>query len=230
MSSPRRQSPAVYRRRRVAVAFLAVLVLALVAWGVRALIDGGSEDPDQASQQEPAGSETGSPTDSATENSPDDGEGGPTQDAGDDGGDTASASPEPEVAEGFCAPADMALRASTHQDSYARGVAPLLIMEIENTGSETCLFDVGTREQTFTVSYGGRELFNTAQCGGRGESLEMEFEPGQTERAQLVWPRSDSSEDCSEPAELTTGDYDLTVKVSGLRSEPHTFTVQGVDP
>lgn len=228
MSSSRRQSPAVYRRRRVAVAFLAVLVLALVAWGVRALIDGVSDDSDPASQVEPspAESDTGGSAEAAEEGSEDGGEGS-TEDSAEN---TDTASAEPEVAEGYCAPADMQLRASTHQDSYARGVAPLLIMEIEYAGAESCLFDVGTREQTFTVSYGGRELFNTAQCGGRGESLEMEFEPGQTERAQLVWPRSDSSEDCSEPAELATGDYELTVKVSGLRSAPHTFTVQGVDP
>ena len=39
MNQRRRHSPAVYRRRRLVTALLAVFVLALAAWGVRALID-----------------------------------------------------------------------------------------------------------------------------------------------------------------------------------------------
>lgn len=213
----RRQSPAVYRRRRLLAALLAVLLLALVLWGVRAVIDAfDAEEPESGTQQ--ASGEDQDENGSTTAPSP-------TAEAEDE-----DQEEEPSVPEGHCAPSDIQVQARTHEESYPAGVAPLLIMEIENTGSETCTLDVGTYEQIFRVSYGGRELFNTGQCGGRGSSLEMEFEPGQTERSQLVWPRSDSGVDCTEPAELTTGDYELSVSVSGIRSEPYTFHVTGVSP
>lgn len=235
MNQRRRHSPAVYRRRRLAAALLAVFVLALVVWGARGLIDAfGSaddqeqttdssgqtqdddgDDPEATAEPEPTGSAAAeTETDDAAADEDDDGD---SQDEADD------------RPEGSCAPGDVAVRASTNQESYGSGVAPLLIMEIENTGSDDCTLDVGTAEQVFRVSHGGREVFNTAQCDSSGNSLEMEFEPGQTEQAHLTWPRSESSTDCTEPAELITGDYELTVAVSGISSDPYTFHIAGVE-
>lgn len=241
MNQRRKHSPAVYRRRRLVAALLAVFVLALAVWGARGIIDYFSSQDEPASagtqeqttdddggadatgEAEPSDAETDEPAPTQTEQSasadPDEAE---TDEAETDG----EQSPQPE---GSCAPGDVAVRASTHQDSYDAGVAPLLSMEIENTGSQECTLDVGTAEQVFIVSHSGSEVFNTAQCGTDGDSLEMTFEPGQTERAQLTWPRSDSSTDCTEPAELVSGDYELTVSVSGITSDPHTFEIAGVE-
>ena len=132
---------------------------------------------------------------------------------------------------GFCDIAGM-----TAQDELAPDEAPLLILEIQNTGSEDCTLDVGTAQQSFVVASGGREIFNTAQCGpgegaqgeqaqDEGASLEMDFDPGQTERAHLTWPRSDSAADCTEPADLEPGTYELTVSLGGITSETHEFTL-----
>lgn len=236
MNQRRRHSPAVYRRRRLAAALLGVFVLALVVWGARGLIDtfSSEDDPDQTADsaaqiQDDDGddadaTEEPEPTDTAAGNAE-------TDAAADENDDDAAADDDAsEQPEGSCAPGDIAVRASTNQESYGSGVAPLLIMEIENTGSQECTLDVGTAEQVFRVSHGGREVFNTAQCGSSGNSLEMEFEPGQSEQAHLTWPRSDSSLDCTEPTELITGDYELTVAVSGIGSDPHSFHITGVEP
>ncbi|GAA4827390.1 hypothetical protein GCM10023354_01430 [Garicola koreensis] len=237
MDKPRPHSPAVYRRRRLAAALLGVFVLALVVWGARGLMDYFTDDAEPTSAAESAqqaqdeddeesaeaeATET-EPTESgsvAEDNAPGDG-------AAEEPEDGATEEDDVEAPDGTCAASDVAVRASTNQDEYDAGVAPLLILEVENTGSQACTLDVGTAEQTFAVAHAGREMFNTAQCGTEGESLEMEFEPGQTERAHLVWPRSDSGVDCSEPADVTTGDYELTVSVSGITSDPHTFHVTG---
>lgn len=236
MNQRRRHSPAVYRRRRLVAALLAVFVLALVVWGARGLIDTlSSEDaPEQtADSAAQTQDDDGDDADATEEPEPTDTAAGDTETHAaadeDENDDDAQEDPE-DLPEGSCAPGDIEVRASTNQESYGSGVAPLLIMEIENTGSEECTLDVGTAEQVFRVSHGDREVFNTAQCGSTGNSLEMEFEPGQSEQAHLTWPRSDSSTDCTEPAELITGDYELTVAVSGLSSDPYSFHITGVEP
>ncbi|WP_157983914.1 hypothetical protein [Nesterenkonia muleiensis] len=230
MNQRRRPSPAVYRRRRLVAALLAVVVLALVVWGARALYDTfvDGQGQNESAAQTGAGQDTEDDGAGETEAEPTEepAEGEDSDDVPDDAAAEGDNS-EDELPEGHCAPADIEVRAGTSHEVYDASTAPLLIMEIENVGSEDCTLDVGTAEQQFRVATGGREIFSTAQCDLSGESLELEFEPGQTERAQMLWPRSESAVDCSEPAELTTGDYELTVSVSGISSQPHDFELRG---
>lgn len=219
MTQRRRPSPAVYRRRRLAAALLAVLALALAVWGARLLFDALTEESDQPGASPLNGTENQNDDAAATPE--------PTQDQ-----ETEAAEQEPEeeeatAEEGVCTAEDIEVRARTSHESYDASTAPLLMMEIEHVGTSECTLDVGTAEQEYRVSTGGREIFTTAQCDLRGESLEMELEPGQAERANMLWPRSDSSVDCSEPADLATAEYQLTVAVSGITSEPHTFQMSG---
>ena len=214
MNQRRRPSPAVYRRRRLVAALLAVVLLALVVWGGRAVYDAFFESDTQPATAAQTDPEQNTENDDAPESEPPE----PTE---------PEEVPEEPVAEGHCSPADVEVRASTSHETYDASTAPLLIMEIENVGSQECTVDVGTAEQQFQVGTGGREIFTTDQCDLNGESLEIEFEPGQTERAQMLWPRSDSAVDCAEPAEIPGGDYELTVSVSGISSDPHSFEIGG---
>lgn len=210
---PRKQSDAVYRRRRIVVGILAVLALVGLLWLISSAIgwfSGDAEDPQeptseqQAEEQDP---DAGTAPEETPEPSP-----------GDEGDDSGS--------DGSCAPGDIQVTALTGDEAYGPLEAPLLIMEVENTGSDECTLDVGTAQQTFVISSEGREIFNTAQCGSDDDSsLEMDFEPGQTERAQLTWPRSESAADCAEPADLEPGTYELTVELGGISSEVHEFTL-----
>lgn len=233
----RRQSPAVYRRRRQVAAVLALVLVALLIWGVTAvvgMVTGDDTDPD-ASAPVPTATASPSASPSSTDNSStdnDDAEPSPSASGSPSASDSPSPSPtlqEPEVEEGYCAPSDIELTASTNREEYGRSDAPLLIMEIENTSNQECTLDVGTSEQRFKVDRDGRQIFSVGQCDFRGRSLEMDFEPGQIERAQLTWPRSDSQADCEEPAELPTGEYELTVGLGGNESEPVSFEMAGVE-
>lgn len=98
-------------------------------------------------------------------------------------------------------------------------------MEVENTADYACEADLGTAEQEFVVEHGGSIVFSTAECSLARDSLPMELEPGQVEQAHFTWPRSDSAEDCAEPTSLSPGSYELTVSLSGVRSEPHDFAL-----
>ncbi|WP_156837254.1 hypothetical protein [Nesterenkonia alba] len=215
MSQPRRPSPAVARRRQILAAVLAVLLLVLVIWGVRGIFGLFDSDDEQAEGQ---GTQNTPPAEEAT--------GDPTPEAEEAEDDDAA---EDSLPEGHCAPGDIEVTASTHQESYLADEAPLLIMEVTNTGSTECTIDVGTAEQTWTITHNGEQIFTTEDCAVETDSLELEFEPGQSEDARFTWPRSDSSVDCTAPAQLPGGDYQLTVSVSGVASEPHTFEVAGDD-
>jgi hypothetical protein len=237
MTKRRRPSPAVYRRRRLAAALLAVFLLALGVWGGRAAYDALTEEDDhtgatalddaeEQNDDAPASPEPPEEddTDSEADQEADSEEAEEAEEAAEnEEGDVA----EETVEEGHCAADDIEVRARTSHEVYDASTAPLLIMEIEHIGSEECTLDVGTAEQEYRVSTGGREIFTTAQCDLEGEPLEIDLEPGQTERANMLWPRSDSSVDCSEPADLATADYELTVAVSGITSAPHTFEMTG---
>ncbi len=217
---PRRQSEAVYRRRRIAAGILAVLAILLLWWLISTVVgwfSGDEEDPQAPASEQQA--EEPAEQDPDAGPSPEETE-PPAEEDGSDGDG------------GSCAPGDIQVIADTGDESYAPDEAPLLIMEIEHTGGEDCTLDVGTAQQSFVVASGGREIFNTAQCGSGEDgsdaddaSLEMDFEPGQTERSQLTWPRSDSAADCTEPADLEPGTYELTVSLGGITSEVHEFTL-----
>ncbi|WP_460682541.1 hypothetical protein [Nesterenkonia populi] len=216
MSSPRRPSPQVARRRRLVAAILGVLLLALVIWGVRGLMEAFSDDdaegsPDQGQQQD---------------------EDIPAPEEGEDGAQPeGDAAQEPaEVPEGHCSPDDVLVSASTHAESYAADEAVRLIMQVRNVSGSECTIEVGTAEQTWSISRDGTEVFTTEQCDIDGESMERDFAAGETVRADLNWPRSDSSGDCGTPADLPGGEYQLTVGVSGAASQPHTFTLEGNEP
>ncbi|WP_344684998.1 MULTISPECIES: hypothetical protein [Actinomycetes] len=226
---PRRQSAAVYRRRRLVVGALLLVVLVGLWWAGSAifalLVD---EDPHDPTAQQEDDTEGGSGSESDSDEGSDEGaasEEDPDADSEEDS-DAGSDADTDDVPEGHCAPGDIRVIADTDDAEYSAAVAPLLILTVQNVGDEDCTLDVGTAEQEFTVSHAGREVFTTTECGGEADSYELTMEPGQQERAQLSWPRSDSSASCTEPVELEPGAYELTVSLGGITSEPHRFTLK----
>lgn len=202
----------------------ALIVLVGLWWGGTAIFALLVEEPAHGPVTGEEGPDEDSPDAQSDEGQSDEGAGG----AGEEDTDEDSAEQEAQdlEADGGCAPGDISVTASTGEDAYGAGEAPLLILQVENTGSTECTLDVGTSEQEFAVAHGGRELFTTAQCDGDQDSYELSMEPGQQERAQLSWPRSDSSVSCTEPAELESGTYELTVSLSGISSEAHEFVLE----
>lgn len=223
---PPRESAAVYRRRRIVAGVLAFLVLVGAAWGISALVTwimGGEDETVVEDDGQDVEDDVRAGDDADDEDADGDADAAEEATASEDEDSTVDGTGDEDAVEGSCDPADISVIASTGAEGYASDEAPLLVMSIENTGSEGCSVDVGTGQQEFAVSRGGREIFTTAQCSDDDASMEIDLEPGQLERAQVNWPRSDSSEDCSEPAELEPGTYELTVRLSGITSEPHEF-------
>lgn len=234
-SKRRRQSAEVYRRRRILVGILAVLLMALgglltllvVGWfSADDQPESGSDSaPPSVSGSDPGASdaetEEGDSTSSDVE-SPDS-EGPESEDSGNDSTEPQESEDAPPE-DGSCRSGDLLVRAETGSESYAPGFAPMLVMEVENTADYACTADLGTAEQEFVVAHAGAIVFSTAECSLTRENFEIELEPGQVERANFKWPRSDSSEDCTQPdSSLSPGSYELTVSLRGVRSEPQEF-------
>ncbi len=230
-SKRRRQSAEVYRRRRILVGTLAVLLMALGGL-LTLLVVGWFSDEDQSedgSNSAPA-SVSGSADEGASEAENEEGDSTGSGEESPDAEDSGNESPKSEESEdeapedGSCRSGDLLVRAETGSESYGPGFAPMLVMEVENSADYACTADLGTAEQEFVVSHAGAIVFSTAECSLSRENLEVKLEPGQIERANFTWPRSDSSEDCTQPdSSLSPGSYELTVSLRGVRSEPQEF-------
>ncbi|GAB3182061.1 hypothetical protein GCM10027060_14100 [Nesterenkonia halophila] len=222
--SPSRPSPAVYRRRRLVVALLAVVLVALL-WWIGSSLAGmiTSDEPEESSAgagSSASESSEAAPSSSSAEESP----------SGSASGSPSGGSSDSPADDGTCAASDVEVRASTDQDEYGLQDAPVLQMEVENTGEQPCTLDLGTAEQEYSITHAGEEVFTTAQCEFEETSLPTELVPDEPESARLTWPRADSSVDCAEPAEsLPGGVYELRISVSGISSDPQEFTLAGAE-
>ncbi|MGJ9406713.1 hypothetical protein ACHABQ_10360 [Nesterenkonia aurantiaca] len=225
-SQRRRQSAEVYRRRRILVGVLAVVLLVLAGWLVGLAMGGGQESQEAESGPDSAGQDADAGPDS-TGSEPADEDGSAPGSEDPEEAEATDSEPEPSQdqppEDGSCRTGDLEVRASTGSESYGPGYAPMLVMEVENAADYACEADLGTEEQEFLIEHGGAVIFSTAECSVSRESLPVQLEPGQVEQAHFTWPRSDSAEDCAEPTELNPGSYALTVSLSGVRSEPHDF-------
>lgn len=190
-----RLSPEVYRRRRIVVGVLALLVLALVvwliSWAVTAVgsLFGGDEEPQPQS----------SPTVS----------------------DQPTAEPEPLA----CNPKDLELTAGTAAESFSLSAKEAILeLGIENTSKVACTYNVGTSQQEFLVVSGSDRIFSSKDCQVDGEDHEMELKPGKKELARFSWQMNRSEPKCKDvSATPQPGTYKLTVKLGKISSDSTTF-------
>lgn len=216
---PRRESPEVYRRRRIVAAIAAGVLLVLVAVGLVAAVAGmlGSGEADEApapdvatapaaaASQEPFADFTPRPDENASASVPAAGTAGPVED---------------------CGPA-LAVRASTDQESYAEGVEPVLVLTLENTGEDPCRVNAGTSQMVYEVTSGSDTVFDSRHCQAVSEDAEVTVEPGQEESARLTWNRLRTAEGCAEAGgEAQPGYYRLVTSLGERTAEPVPFVLE----
>ncbi|WP_413455366.1 hypothetical protein ACLQ8T_00590 [Glutamicibacter sp. FR1] len=202
-ASGRKPSASVYRRRRITVAVLALVLIGLIVWGVVALV--GVFAPDE---QETAGNE---PTAQQTQPVP-------------------SPSAEPEEDEDsakMCSGEEIEVTATTDAKSYASDKKPTLILGIENVSKRECEVNVGSTQQEFLVSSGSDRIFSTVDCLENAEDVILAFKPGQKENSRFTWNRERSAPGCKAVSvQPRPGTYKFTAAVGDFVSEPVTFTLE----
>ncbi|MCT9819188.1 hypothetical protein N3K63_02685 [Microbacterium sp. W1N] len=223
-SPPRRPSPAVYRRRRLAVVLAVLLVLgvavAIVLWQPWNATDAGA-------QPRPAGTASGvatspAPAPSATVDVT------PTE--------TSAVTPEPtetpaaedEIAQ--CSTGSLEVSAVTDKQSYGAGEQPQLSIALTNRSTQPCLIDVGTATQAFTITSGSDVWWRSTDCQSESSSQIVQLAAGQTvsSAAPLSWDRTRSSVDSCDGnrAAARPGYYNLTVEIGGVESRPGQFRLR----
>ncbi|MFT4235910.1 MAG: hypothetical protein QM607_13065 [Microbacterium sp.] len=222
MSSPkpRRQSPAVYRRRRLVVGFLALVIIACIVilailqpWRVLFGGDGDDEQPTPRATllQTPATSTPdadagASPAPSPTET--------------DDDEDDSDATPV--VA---CEPDALEVVAVVSQESYAADEMPEFSIQLTNTGDVDCTANVGTSTQKFIVTSGADTWWQSTDCQSEPSDTEVTLTAGQqvTSEEPVTWDRTRSSTDtCDSDSRQVAGaggaTYNLQVEIAGVAS------------
>lgn len=214
-SPRRRHSPGVYRRRRLTVLLIALMVVAGLAWLLIAQPWRTAAQPHPAPTEGGSGSlpvvhQSSGPTPAPT--SP------PTTPG-------AAASPSPSASVTACRPAALRVQAVTDRDVYPAGQNPQLSISLTNAGTKDCTLDVGTATQVFTVTSGSDVWWRSTDCQTEPSSQIVLLTAGQTvtSAAPVVWDRTRSSvQTCSSTqrprAPAGGASYHLSVSIAGVAS------------
>lgn len=203
---PRRIPPHILRRRRIVAVVILIVLLALIGWGIWALIGLFLPDDEESSPTpEPTVSESVEPS---PPGSPSD--------------------KESEQAADACDPEVLSLAGSTDQEAYAEDEFPMFAMTITHDGDELCDASLGPDEQNFVVEDAeGEYVFSTQSCQVDPQSQVVEMEPGQSESVEFQWERVGTDEDCQSVVEdISAGEYQLTVGMGEQTADPVSFELQ----
>ena len=195
----------VYRRRRITLGVLSLVVVGLLVLGITGIvkaIGGGSDGSDKVAAEESAPVETT----------------------------TAAPVPDKKAASGKCPEDKVSLKAKVDPKSVKDGKEPEFGMVIENGHTATCLIEVGTEKQEFIVEKDGDVVWSSEYCSAsKDENAEAstEFAPESEKTAKLKWNRIKVDKNCNrEDSDFAPGDYELIVKLDDKKSEPTKFTLE----
>jgi hypothetical protein len=194
-----RQSPQVYRRRRLLVLIGLVAVIVAV---VLIIVRPGS------SQGDDSGPTSSTPPATAPATS-----------------DPTTIPTEPTAADGDpCAPEKILVEAVTDKSAYEAAEQPQLSVTITNTGKNICVLNAGTAQQVFTIKSGEELYWTSTDCQVDAIDAEVSLTPGAaiSSAVPIIWDRTRSSpETCNGPRETVPAggaSYHLSVSVDSFES------------
>lgn len=217
----RRPSPAVYRRRRAVVLVGLLAVVALIVWLLVAQPWRGSAD----SSTPPAGQSSSSPSPTPTTPTLPDpaatGGSNPADALPDEAASTdASAQLTPEA----CTADSVLVEALTDKETYASGEIPQLSIRLTNTSANPCTINVGTTQQSFTITSGNDTWWRSTDCQAAPSDMVVTLTAGQVveSSAPIPWDRTRSSVGtCDGERQRAPGggaSYHLDVSIGGIPS------------
>jgi len=206
----RRYSPAVYRRRRLAVflVFIVVVILVIVLFSRC----GSATTPGPTPTRTPTSTPNQIPLVSATP------AGTSTPGGADAAAQYAGTAPE-------CLAKNLTVGAFTDKTDYAAGELPQLSMTVTNKGTADCKVNVGTSQQVFQVTSGDDVWWQSTDCQKEETDFWMLLPAGKTEKTgtPVSWVRERSSPDtCDVAREAAVGggaSYYLTTSLGGAQAK-----------
>ncbi|ROS25981.1 hypothetical protein [Cellulomonas sp. PhB150] len=208
MSAPRptaRPSAAVYRRRRLVVLGIPLLIIVLVVWLVAGR--GSADEPSSGAQT--TATKTAKATPKATTKA------------------TPKPSLTPTATSGVPDCTDLKLKVSADDASYAAGQNPKLTTTITNQGTEACLVDAGTDKAALVITSGDDRVWSSQDCASEASGYRpLLLSAGESVKDSVTWKRVRSEEKC--PKDLPapkSGTYAATYSVGGVNAAPEVFTL-----
>jgi hypothetical protein len=175
--TPRKPSPAVYRRRRLFVGVALLMVAGLVFGGFA--VAGAFNGTEQASSTDGA-------TPGATASAP-----APSDSPSAAPSAVPTATPAPTCNQNL-----VTISGSTDKPAYGLDEKPLLSMKVTNGGTMPCEVNIGTSQMEFLVTSGADRIFSSKDCQAKSEDLVKTIAPGATETANFPWTLNRSLEGC----------------------------------
>lgn len=208
----RRHSPAVYRRRRLALILGIVLIAALVWLLIAQPWRGAADAEPVANPSSSPSATTPAPTPTATE---------PTET-----GNPGDALPE-ETADApleavACATGAVSVEPLTDKESYAAGESPQISIRLTNTSASPCTINVGTTQQVYTVTSGGDTWWRSTDCQSEPSDMVVTLDAGQVVESAtpVTWDRTRSSVDTCDgdrpQAPGSGASYHVQVSIGGI--------------
>lgn len=216
-----------YRRRRLAVAVVLLLVVAGISVAIwqpwRGAVTGAAPTPSSPTITSPSGS--GSPESPASSpSSP------PASPSADPDPDDNTPTPDPSATLAVCTSGDVSVTAETDKTSYSSGEKPKLSITLVNEGDEPCVMNVGTATQSFVIESGSDTWWRSTDCQTASSDQVVQLQPGASVSTvePLVWDRTRSSVDtCSgDRPKALPGYYNLVVAIGGIESEGRQFRLR----
>lgn len=224
-ASPRtRQSPAVYRRRRLVLLLVLIAIVAviwlLIAQPWRGAASEQAQTPmsaDEIAQYLPIPDDT-TPSSTQTPTSETTADAAPVDPAT-----TPLAAATPTAKS--CVAKDLTVDAVTDQDTYGAGQNPQLSIRLTNNSAQDCTLNVGTSGQAFTITSGSDVWWRSTDCQTEPSDMVVLIAAGQSvsSAAPLTWDRTRSSVgSCGDTNRQNApgggASYHLSVEIGGLAS------------
>lgn len=226
-SRPGRLPASVYRRRRITVLGLAVVVLALFTVGIVLLAQGLTKNtagPGEPQAQAESGNEQGQGgQEGESDGSGESGESGESGGSGDQ-----PAGPGPDESSGKCPTEAVEISAKTDKPSYKPNSVIKLELGVTNKHNASCAIDVGPQKQTFTVKKDKDTVWSSAFCvSGQQKDQTQVFVSGANKKSVLPWDMIPTDDKCNRTNDtLDPGEYTLVTKLGDIESQPAKFVVE----
>ncbi len=132
-----------------------------------------------------------------------------------------TAAPEP------CPDAALTVVAGSAKPAYRVGETPVLKLTVRNTGSVSCVRDVGPRQQEMLLYAGSTRIWSSNDCYPDGGTDVRTLSPGESIGSTVVWSGLSSQPGCAGTrTRVKAGSYDLVARVGGARSKPVKLILQ----
>lgn len=106
---------------------------------------------------------------------------------------TNSPTPKPTTP---CTDKALKVEASTSTIRYPKGVRPVLIMSVTNTGKYACTRDLGQRARELRLTSGNDRVWSSDDCSPGGAADPVVLKPGARRDFTVTWSRKRSKPDC----------------------------------